>query len=86
LRDATQGAARISWNSLRTPKKKCPRHSVRGHSRFLGRSGDRPPVGGISQSMESRPSNAQRANEPASRIGCASLRLSAMWWHVGDMV
>ena len=44
------------------------------------------PLAGTGQSMESRPSYAQRANEPASRIGCAALRLSAMCWRVADMV
>jgi hypothetical protein len=85
LRDATQGAARIGWNSQRTPKNNAPGTASEG---IRASSEDRVtdlPLAGTGQSMESRPSYAQRANEPASRIGCASLRLSAMWLRVADI-
>ena len=86
LRDAVHGAARISWNSLRMHKKNAPGTASEG---IRVSSEDRVtdlPLAGTGQSMESRPSYAQRANGPASRIGCAALRLSAMWLRVADMV
>ena len=72
----------ICWNSQANAQTKMPPARRPRAFAFLGRSGDRPPAGKGSQSMVSCPSYAQSANEPASRMGCAAGRLSALWREV----